>query len=139
MAYTRQMNDKAFRRINLKTSYLPQFQPFCSAAQSLEYEEDDEVLEVQKADNSTVIINKPNRKMVVWQCVPPNRIDIPDNVPTAHLGICKPGCPNVRYMLPESLPVVGRYKYLVVPAGCANAELCGDDYFNAAYQLINQN
>lgn len=137
MAYTRQNDDKAFRRVNLKTSAIPQFQPFNAAAQMLECHED-EVLEVQREDGSTTVIDAPNKKLISFLKTPPNYFLIPENVPTAHLGICKPDCPSVQYMLPDNLPAEGHYKRVLVPAG-ANAELCGDIYFNAAYQLSNQN
>ena len=138
MAYTRQANDKAFRRINLKTAAIPPFQPFGSVAQTLDCHEE-EVLEVERNDGSTIIIEKPNKRMITYLRMPPDKLLIPSSVPFAHLGVCKPDCPQVRYMLPENLPEEGHhYKYVLVPAA-ANAELCGDKYFSAAYQLIKQN
>lgn len=136
MAYTKQVNDKAFRRINLKTSALPAFQEFTTAAQNLECHED-EVLELQKDDGSTVIIENPNKRPVPFRRGPDNCLLIINNVPMAHMGICNPEKPSVRYMLPEQLPEEGGYKKVLVPA--YRVALCGDKYFNAAYQLINQN
>lgn len=138
MAYTKQANDKGFRRINLRTSFLPQFQPFSSAAQTLDCQEE-EVLEVERDDGTTVIIEKPNKRMISYLRMPPNRFLIPSNVPSAHMGICKAGCPQVRYMLPESLPEEGHHYNSVLVPEAANAELCGDKYFAAAYQLVKQN
>lgn len=136
MAYTKQVNDKAFRRINLKLSVIPDFQEFSTAAQGLEFHED-EVLEVQKDDGSTVVIENSNKSPAPFRRGTDNSLYIAKSVPTAHLGVCNPEKPCVRYMLPELLPEETGYKKLMITA--YRATLCGDKYFNAAYQLINQN
>lgn len=131
MAYRRTGNDEKYRWVSLKVDREPEYERF--TGDELNYRPDC-VLEILKKDGTTVIEYERERLAISVRKVG-NMIHLPHAVPTARLWVRGNG--EMAYKVPSGLKQQDSDQIFMVPAGAVNAELFGDRYFEAVYELIN--
>lgn len=142
MEYIRQDADKAYRKIKMTDSIVPTYIQFSDPGQRITVLEN-EVLEVEKHDGTTQLIKGTAAKTVIVyrKTFPPadTGFSISSRVPTARLWVCSTQGGKTKYKVPQNLPFdsTGNSKLFTIP-DISNAELCGDKYFEALYELQRQ-
>lgn len=137
MQYIRQENDKAYRlvRVDGLNTILPPFQDFSSDRQIIAYQ-NTEVIEIRSKDGGDHIEMHPERYPVIYTSALNGRgFSLPADCPVGRLWIRSSNDTGIMYKLPNQLKQEGRRKIVFIPGGIANIKLCGDAYFNAAFEL----
>lgn len=132
MNYKKQPQDVKFRIVSLTVSKEPDFQSFDS--DSVNYNEQ-KVLEIQRADGSTVLeYDKPPIPVTVN--AKGNELFFKSGVPMARVWLRAVGSKNgVHYKVPNNLREADNYQWLLIPGGVQGFELCGDKYFEKVYSF----
>lgn len=140
--HTRRPNDKAFRRIPLYGTGMPKFEPFTTAGQSINYNENEQVLEIQTEDNTTECFCGNRTPVAVYYGVSGSQVWLsyaqdPGLAArcAARIWLRKKGG-GVEYKVPSDLKVENAKCCFDIPAGARDIELVGDKYFALAFRLV---
>lgn len=132
--YYRKDTDKAFRRINVCGSSVPLFQDFTSAGQGVNCQ-DNEALEIESIDGSRHVEPNPNGRKTFSYKAYNYGFSLPKDCPTERLWVRTSDGTGIRYKVPNCLKISEERKLVLIPSGIANLELCGDEYFEAVFEL----
>lgn len=145
MDHIRRTYDKAYRRIPLYSSGVPEFVEFTSENQTISYNERDQFLEILR-DNGETELFCGNWERIAVVCCRHNmdqiRIQIQGQSQhlseiTARMWVKRPNG-GIHYKLPPVAKCEQGCAYVMIPGGNANVELFGDIYFRKAFDLIIQ-
>ena len=131
--YICKQGDVSYRVVDLNSYALRSFNSMPAVGQKISCN-GSSVIEVMREDNTTEIIGD-NRLQKHWQRTD-NFIRVESDVPTGHLWVRIDG---VYYAVPTELPTWpkdSRWKYFQLQKDAAQAELFGDEYFNAVIDLL---
>lgn len=132
MEYTRKNGDTEYRIVNLNSNIIKDFTPFQSEKQQLHYPEGS-VLEIKQSDGSAMIIEYDSKKKAQYQINDDRLYTI--GFPTAHVFLSSVNGGRMEYAIPVTDANNGN-SFCLVSKG-TKCELTGDQYFTAAYTLIN--
>lgn len=138
--YPVQPDDRAFRRIDLGSfdpgGRLPEFTALDGDRKSISCQSR-YVLEICRADGSTVIIGPPEPRDVYYTRQD-NVFRLGSEFPVARLWVRDLNAPDARYKAPVVWQTKDNLQYCAFGGRTDNLELWGDAYFSAAYQLIRR-
>lgn len=134
-AYFRQPEDKAYRLVYISVSNVPSFQNFTEENKTVNYPNQDVVLEILRKDGTTKLIYS-GEPSVAHYSMSRDTITVSPEVPTARLWVRRRDGKGIPYKLP-AIPAgregtVGFW----IPAGTADLELVGDPYFEKVYPTL---
>ena len=130
--YTRRAGDKAYRRVHLFVTGVPEFDLFTQGAERVSFT-DDEVLEVMDESGRTEIYADAAKNHTIYYNFPENgllKINSDNPRICSRLWLQRKGS-SVLYKLPTDLPVGKDQKlHARVNGSTADLVLVGDQYFN---------
>lgn len=142
MYYVRKEHDQAYRRVQLDLDVKPgQYQPFTESTSKIEVPAS-AVLEVRRDDGTEEVIPRPEserrRFLYAVSASDPQCLCISGECPTARLWARPKTSGETLYKVPAPLKQDQGMQLVWLPCGPERVELCGDRYFDAAYELVRK-
>lgn len=136
MEYIRKAGDKAYRKINLFSTNVPNYTNFSHDQQKITINAD-QVLEVKSDSGEHIFCDRARPEDIYYGVHGRDQVWISCTVnPDVCARIWLQGSGDMRYKLPKTLVPANNKVWITVPDASSGVMLVGDKYFNTAFRLI---